>query len=379
MRICSKVIKNGLLLISLLVFLPTVASATSVISTAPGGDSAAGYQGAVVAFGNGELIRGHEIFKNGLTIAGSSAVVTWDGDGIVGGAITFNSDNTSVLKLSSDLRLGTTGSFTCGGTTMTVNGQDWCRIVLGNDLALNQTIKLTTGDLVIDGQGHTLTLIGSARLIENGRTLTLRNMTLVKDSRNVNARAFFTNVSSGTYILENVTIRCKPYESTYVTLFPSSGTASLKIRGRVVIDAPGVNFALTQGATITTLTIEKNSTLAVGKNTAFVMNTADSGGVTTFSMADQTSILHLDGCDFYTGGSAVQQALNLTKGTVLFENKVRVFNALYDTSTFSAGAVNSEAAKGIIFGDGTQANDMDVRVLGGAYVTNAGYMKYNHS
>lgn len=378
MRICSKLIKNGLLLISLLVFLPTVASATSVISTASGGDPTVGYQGAVVAFADGDLIRGHEVFKDGLTI-NSASEVTWDGDGIVGGAITFT-HNTSTLKLSSDLRLGTTGSFTCAGTTMTIKCEDGCRVILGNDLALNQTIKLKTGDLVIDGQGHTLTLIGSSGyLTENGRTLTLRNMTLVRDSSNVNAQAFFTDILSGSYILENVTIRCKPYAGTYVTLFPSSGTASLKIRGRVVIDAPGVNFALTQGAIITTLTIEKNSTLAVGKNTAFVMNTADTGGVTTFSMADQTSILHLDGCDFYTGGSAVQQALNLTKGTVLFENKVRVFNALYDTSTFSVGSVNGRAATGIIFGDGTQANDMDVRVLGGAYVINAGYMRYNHS
>ena len=88
-------------------------------------------------------------------------------------------------------------------------------------------------------------------------------------------------------------------------------------------------------------------------------------------MADQTSVLHRDGCDFYTGANG----LTLTKGTVIFENKVRIFNKDYDY----AGTTNTDMSKALTFGDGTAAGDVNVCVLGGAYVTVDGCMKYNHS
>ena len=113
-----------------------------------------------------------------------------------------------------------------------------------------------------------------------------------------------------------------------------------------------------------TIKIEKNSKLFFGKG-IIADFTLPPYSIFTFEFEDKTSVLHLDGCDFYTGANG----LTLTKGTVIFENKVRIFNKNYGSST-----PNTDMTKGLIFGDGTSENAVDVKVLGGAYVTVEGCM-----
>ena len=82
------------LLFSSLLLVPSSVFATSVISTAPGGDPTTAYQATAPTFADGDTIRGHAMFKAGFIIP-ASATVTWDGDGVVNGPITF-SDGTSL-------------------------------------------------------------------------------------------------------------------------------------------------------------------------------------------------------------------------------------------------------------------------------------------
>jgi hypothetical protein len=91
-------------------------------------------------------------------------------------------------------------------------------------------------------------------------------------------------------------------------------------------------------------------------------------------MTDQTSALHLNGCDFYLGPTN-SNGFNITKGTVIFENQVRIF----DCNIGSENSPNSDMTRGLILGDGTVANDVNVRLLSDAYVTVDGCLKYNHS
>jgi hypothetical protein len=100
--------------------------------------------------------------------------------------------------------------------------------------------------------------------------------------------------------------------------------------------------------------------------------------IARITMMDSTSVLFLDGCTFYTGYTGswdlpAVPGMTLTKGTVIFDNQVKIINcAVGDTP-------NIEPADGFILGDGTAVNDVDVKLLSNAYVVVDGYMEYNHS
>lgn len=348
----------------------------SITTTAPGGSPSTGYQASapVAPFVNGDKIRGHVMFKQGFAIA-AGATVMWDADGIVNGPITFLND-TSTLALSTDLRLGTTGTLvrtSDWGITISGNGNS---LILGGDVTLDAAATMghditVSSDLTIDGQGKTLTLRNSTYFAPaTNKTLTLKNLTLVYDERSANSCCF---QGAGNYILENVTIRCLDlHGGAQVGLFKTTSAKNVTIRGFTCIDVPNVRVNLTSGGSAAgTFTIDKNSIFVIGKGTALRLGNASS---VTITMTDKSSVMHFNGCDFYTGtGSNNSPLLNLTKGTVLFENKVRVFNISYDEAT-----VNTNMAYGFTFGDGNDTNnDVDVRVLGGAYVIVQGCMKYN--
>jgi hypothetical protein len=367
--------------------------ATSVISTAPGGTFTSGYQGGNLNFGTDGSIIGHVMFKNGFKIP-ATKIVTWDAEGIVNGPLVMgtygNSNNGMTLRLFSDLRLGSTSRL-LGSTAdrllklSTLNST----IFLSTDTSFYNCIApilisgATSGNLTIDGQGNQLTLTStrssqtSAAFDSNlnaGMSLTLKNMRLVFDSNNAAVSTFFrgNGDANSNLTLENVAVYSVPYANS-IGIF-NSGSSTLTIRGNVSFDSPGGVIGLVSSGN-PRIVIEKNSTLRVGKNTIFTF--CKGGSIGAFTMADQTSVLHLDGCDFYasaSGGSFAQ--LNLLGGTVLFENKVRIFNAYYATNPSIVTDMNTP----FNLGDGLSvANDVNVRVLGGAYVTVSGAMKYNHS
>jgi hypothetical protein len=356
----------------LLLIVPAIAVA-DLITTSPGGTFTSGYRGATYAPGGSYSIRGQAQFKSGFTLA-AGQTTTWDGDGIVDGPITW-SNSAAVLSLKNDLRLGSTGSLVPaaggGGTACFISGNG-NKIIMGCDFSIGadgrKDVRPTT-DLTIDGAGHTLTMLGASAFKPNsGITITLKNMTLVFDNALNDEYGVFGSWWFATYVLENVTLKFFPRPGlTASVVYVGSAAQAVVIRGKVAIEAFGMLINLVDQGSGGTITVEKNSTLYIAPGMQLI---ACNAGAPTFTMLDQTSVLHLNECDFYTGDSG----LSLTKGTVVFENRVRIFNKNYGSGT------NTNMANAFIFGDGSSAsNDVNVRVLSGAYVTLNGCLKYNHS
>jgi hypothetical protein len=371
------VLKNkSILILFLAIFLPFFCKA-GLITTAPGGTFTSGYN--ATQYTTTGTLRGHVMLKNGLSVP--SGYSTWDGDGFVNGSIIWAAGS-SRLILASDLKLGSTAIIPYADYSSKIIGQG-NKIELGADLSVFNTLMLRGSSLTIDGKGHTLSLMrGETPQINgtDGATLTLKNMTLYIGAGPTGSMTIFGYNTPLNLILDNVALVCKSNGFFYPVGILGNG--SLTIRGNVSIESNG-GVVILSGESRVTVSIEKNSTLRVKKNTAFslvkfALNTA----CTSFSMADQTSVLHLDGCDFYTSTlySDAPEALNLSKGTVIFENKVRIFNSFYNNFTGRPNSTgNKNMSKGLIFGDGTPENDVDVRFLSSAYVTVDGCMKYNHS
>ena len=353
-------------------------------STASDGATANGYQ--ATAYNAGALgdfdIQGHFMLKGGLGVFGGVNAIV-DVDGISNGPLSLLATN-AVIKLSGDLRLGSTASFSLpNGTSLstnegfaTPNGNR--RIVMSNNItigtsSLQKNLNLTTGgtDLTIDGQGNKLTLLHDSTInLRTGASLTLKNMILELESTITTTGHFNTAASGNTITLENVTVRGKN-NGTAVTGI--TGACALIIRGRVRYESPGTTITLKSSAGPQTITIDKNSTLYVGPNTKFRMQEL-ADRVTGITMTDQTSTLHLNGCDFYLGPTNAS-GFNITKGTVILENQVRIF----DCDIGSETTPNSDMTRGLILGDGTATNDVNVRLLSDAYVTVDGCLQYKHS
>jgi hypothetical protein len=345
----------------------------SLISTAPGGAFTAGYQGVQLAFNDGKIVRGHFMFKDGIVL-NNFATLTWDADGILHGQISA-ANARAFLALNNDLHLGSTASF--DSTRMGFEGNNHI-VYFSNDMAMvgNSFYCLVSSlsPIIFDGQGNTLTMIGVA----NGAaaffgvdkntgsgafvsSLTLRNMT-IKLNNNFQNYAFLYITQ---LVLQDMTLI---EMGTGDNLSPDASLLpNILIKGNVYVEGVQGCVLDFKGAAIT---IDKHSTLHIGKGVVAV----NIGGIT---MTDASSTLHLNGCDLYTGCTGLVPntiGMTLTKGNVFFENKARIFN-----TDQVGGVINTDMSQGFILGDGTAVNDVNVRVLGGAYVTVNGCMEYNHS
>lgn len=363
-----------------------LSAATVINSTSPGGNPTNSYQpGLYTMSDDPTAFKGFFQFKNGIT-AGDRQL-WWHGDGIVNGPITIG--NAGSLTLQSDLRLGSTATLVCDGDNLVVYGEGHS-IILGADTVVSDGIYAYS-NLTIDGQGHTLTmerLLGSdfhSFSATRTSSLTLKNMTLVARSFGDDPNSIFRE---GDFVLENVVIKFDSpasfNDALCYNLNGSDYTMKLTVRGNVEVRAPGKFVMLNRGHGSSpftlNLTIDKNSTFKISPETTFVF-TEGSTATTNVTMQDSTSLFHFNGCDVYaTSQGASLTALQLTKGTVLFENKVRIFNSLYSTGSFGPTSNNNtDMTKGFILGDGTAQNDVNVRMLGGAYVTVDGCLDYRHS
>lgn len=365
--------------------------ATSVITTAQGGNPVVGYQtGLVTLVSSSEKVRGHAVLKNGLRAAGPVGMVgIWDADGIVNGPISAGGAS-QFIGLATDLRLGSTASFS--GNDFTIRGNDKT-IYLGGDISLNASASSkyfqlsNSAGITFDGRGHVLSFVGASgasrnvafRGVDSAGTftfmpsLTLQNVTWI-----INNGGYVINYACmkiTKLVLRNMTIR--EAGSQDVLSYPG-WVGSILIQGDVYLE--GKQGSLFDFVT-TPIVIDKNSTLHVGKG----MTLTNVGSIT---MTDATSTLHLNGCDFYVGkydrvSTLSSPGMSITKGRMIFENKVRIFNTYYayDSGGFTlvTGSINTDPSQGFILGDGTPANDVDVRVLGGAYVTVSGCIDYRHS
>ncbi len=364
------------------------ADAGQIISTATGGVFANGYQGSLVSTST-ILLRGTIICKQGINVSGTLPVV-YDADGPVYGMIQFNGTSGS-LKLSSDLRLGSTcalreeaGSLDTymtidagKSTDASVAGQT---IIMGDDLRLTFSTKFIS-NCVIDGRGNTLTLQAPLSVFNTSISVTLKNMRLVicpgtgTSSSNAFAEPFIFNANdqSQSINLCNVDLCLPTGKTTHVVT-----AGRLNINNRVNVTGLGGTFKMFYpgaGTASPKIIVGNNSKFLVGQGvTLSLWGSPNVPQSNRLVLNGVTSQLWLDGCtlDISAAAAGTTQGLMLQKGTLFFDNKVTVSSSI-------ANAVVADISNGLQLGDGTAANDIDVRVRGGAYLNTIGSMRYNHS
>lgn len=382
-------------------------SATDIDSSTTASD---GYQGSFIngttlaGFGLGSTIKSTVIFKQGFEVpdtalAGNLGEIAYDADGPICSNINWvGNSNDGTLLLYSDLRLGTTGKFTAtapdiytiinatpvkliDGATSIPAGIKVKSIILGGDTKFTNSLKLTTS-CIIDGRGHTLTLQAPLALFSTSTSVTLQNMRLevvksVGSTSGSNQQIpFIFNSDNQSQSLNLIDVDlCLPTGT--VTQLISAGR--LNIGHNVRILGPGGTFKVFYkgaGTASSKVIVSKNSKLYIGQDTTFSLWGAPNVPQNNrLILTDATSQFWLDGAkfDISDAGGGTTHGIMLTKGTLFLDNKVTL-------SSTTGGAIATSMSQGLQLGDGvTAANDLNVRVRGGANVIQIGPMRYNHS
>ena len=363
-----------------------LADAGQIISTATGGVFANGYQGSLVSTST-ILLRGTIICKQGIDVSGTLPVV-YDADGPVYGKVQFNGAS-GTLKLASDLRLGSTcavRSVTTDAymtidagksTDASVAGQT---IIMGDDLRLTFSTKFIS-NCVIDGRGNTLTLQAPLSVFNTSMSVTLKNMRLIiwpgtgTSSSNAFAEPFVFNANNQSQSINlcNVDLCLPSGKTTHVVT-----AGRLNINNRVNVTGSGGTFKMFYsgaGTASPKIIVGNNSKFLVGHGvTLSLWGSPNVPQSNRLVLNGVTSQLWLDGCtlDISAVAAGTTQGLMLKQGTLFFDNKVTVSSSI-------ANAVVADITNGLQLGDGTAANDIDVRVRGGAYLDIIGSMHYKHS
>jgi WD40 repeat protein len=203
---------------------------------------------------------------------------------------------------------------------------------MGGDLTLSETTYARTlhitgdwsngansGDLIIDGCGHTLDIGDRAQIfVDQNITLTLRNMTIKTGPKSFNNPAIQLASFGSKLALDNVMFDLgADFQFKQGQIFVHNEVA---VTGTSVFvyQSPKPSY-ITLGAT---WSFEQGTTFSVAPATytdlPFTAGTATSNNFIV--LADQSAALSLNGCSFQTTFTG----LRLTKGMVLFDNKVAI-------------------------------------------------------
>jgi hypothetical protein len=239
---------------------------------------------------------GYIWFQQGFVIAASRSL-TLDIEPQINGAIDFN--GTGTLILSRDITLGSNASFSNSGT---IQGGGFS-IHLTHDLTYggtNKTLTFSGTNTTIDGNNHVLTITDSSQFsVASGKTLTLKNMTLVLSST-----ADVLDIA-GTIVLDNVRV---VFGSTHYTC----NTGSMTIKNNCIfIGASGYVWTFSSSGDFTILS---NSQLHLDHDITFKH---DSSATTNFVFTDRTSRLLMTGSTL----EKTTSTLTLIKGTLIFDHK----------------------------------------------------------
>ncbi len=307
-------------------------------------------------------LRGLFMLKDGFTI-NSGVTACWNAEGVVDGPMIFAATS-SILTLSTSMRLGPKGQFATTDHKVTASANAF--FLGGNDARLTTTMR-NYSSLRINGSGYVFTIQPTSGGVNPGgefffttptdNTCRLNEMVLACGKGSARGAIF----NSPTHISNSIILSAPP-DGQY-TKFGAGSSYSLTITGDVRIEGFGTRFD--NGSR--PITIGRNSMLSVGPGIALT-------GVSSLTMTDTTSVLHLDGCDFYVGSSGVQ----MNRGTLIFDGKVRILNINYGGDPLSP---NTVMANGFVLGSGAgfAGQDVNVMVRGGASVIVAGAMHYNHA
>ncbi|GAF89874.1 unnamed protein product, partial [marine sediment metagenome] len=222
------------------------------------------------------------------------------------------------------------------------NGQ----IDLKHDLNISDLV-LTLSDVTLDGNRKKLTLGSSGEiLVDKEGVLTLADIK-ISGLQDDNLRCF----DNATSIVSKNSELVLSHNFTF-------STGSFLFEDDSIIS--GTNqfvYSSTVGSTISSgsrLLLDHNSTFSYDPN-GILKNDL-------ISFEDETSILHLKNCTMHVTATGLQ----LTKGTLLVEG----------TGNLTGEGINE--IEGIIFGDGTAANDLNIDISPADNLIVSGYVVYKN-
>jgi WD40 repeat protein len=297
-------------------------------------------------FYNGEYAQGLVRFNNGFTVLPGATVLMDTFITVSGG---FDLGDTGLLALNGDLYLDgdttlTSGGYLKGKSSLNANERT---LFLNGDLTLSATNLYrvlhitgnwsnqgTSGDLIIDGQGHTLCIGDNTQIfVDTNITLTLRNMTLKTGALSKRLPAITLATPGSTLALDNVVMDLgADFNFNQGRIFIHNEVA-ITGTSAFVYHSPNPSY-ITSGAT---WLFDQGTTFSVAPATfTSAPGSLDLNSTETphnfIQMADPTSVLYLNGCTL----STTYTGLRLTNGTVLMNNRVLInTQASVDISTNS--------------------------------------------
>ncbi|MCB9493373.1 MAG: hypothetical protein H6679_03800 [Epsilonproteobacteria bacterium] len=299
---------------------------------------------------DGETIEGF-VPLNGVSLPSKSDVY-FNVPLPVQGIVEFGADCT--MHLMSDLHTASHINFAIGQNCSDcayINGQGYT-LFLGGDINVPASRSLhIAGDLTIDGNGYTICFedLLSEIYVHEHCTLTLRNLILRGWDGNCQL------AGQGRVVLQDCEIDLSPE-----MVAEYEGDGEVEVRSLVSVQGGG---KLVFGGR-SSLKIDSFSTLWMDSDTTLHWKNQTRTGLV---MVDETSRIFLNGGNIHADAKGENKGLQLTKGTLLLDNRCMIQND-----------GNTSATRSFQLGDGRNtANDVDVKVLAGALVEVDGYMDFN--
>ncbi|MFH0898112.1 MAG: hypothetical protein V1855_00875 [bacterium] len=302
-------------------------------------------------FADGDSAIGFVRFAKGFTAQGDMAL------GVlfpVDGPITLS--DTGVVTLQGNLTLDPDATFPNGGIFTCDRTQT---IFLNGNLTIPQDKTLTcTGCVIIDGQGHQLKFEQGAKLVIDGDPNTkvrLRNIQIkgLQDYTRSGHTIEFGSAINQTLTLDNVNLILSDN-------FTFDG-GLLRIKNVVSIQG---EYCIFRYRAPYHCKILKDSTLFIDIISGFLYSPSD-GKPNHIVMKDVTSRLFLNGAIFAASG---QTGCILKTGHMILDHNVIFRNINKTTKDY-----------GIIFGTGTEEEDLEIDILPGASIDIAeGFLTYRN-
>ena len=279
----------------------------------------------------GSTIRGWVRFNNGFTIMPQASVLMDTLTTVSGG---FDLRDTGTLMLNNDLYLAHNVTLTSGGYIEGTSGMGGQAntIFMGGDLTLAsdnyaKVLHITgawqtnanSGDLIIDGCGHTLNIGSQAQIfVDQNVTLTLRNMTIKTSPASFLKPAIQLASMGSKLALDNVMFDLgADFQFEQGQLFIHDEVA-VTGTSAFIYTSPKPSY-ITSGAT---WSFETGTTFSIAPATytdqPFTAGTATSNNFIV--LADQSAALSLNNCSLKTTFTGAR----FSKGMVLFDNKVAI-------------------------------------------------------
>jgi hypothetical protein len=292
-----------------------------------------------IELADGDVVKGLATFQDGFSLQKDSCCLI---RGNVAGKIDLGS--TGTLSLNGDLHCSSATSLKHGGI---VNGNG-NTIFLSSDFSIpkNESV-IIAGDVTIDGRGSSLFLQGKL-IINDGVKFTLKNIYL--RGQNIDLLPDLSCLS-----LENVTW-CLDDNYNFQNGF-------LEINKDIFIKGDQKNFIYSSNRF---LNVNKFSSLKIDSGITFMYDPSDVTDENIRNlilMKDATSVLLFDNSSIVLPRSGLQ----LTKGTLIFDNNVSIKN--------QGIKCNKDSFE---WGDGTLHGGLNVEIRSAACIELDGCV-YNHS